>query len=562
MLSLTSCTITLHQDQLEALVISTCQQLGFSDSPLSSSNDHTNYQWVCHAVQTFLVDLVLREKKQLMNLVVESKDDVEIENSLMGAIDRVISIDNSEKSTKPEHRFSPSSSEVLTTSEGDSAHSLKEDEKSILENVSSSLMGDTNEVSKSPSKDASVTCQSSSTASIKSIAKEQAKDDTHNEDVITPLLKMEPTSLEEPTSESLQLEMTMSDNDHSMDNEKPEETTDESESQIFTEKISGQVVLGGPSLVKKQQTVKVLKKSTSTTKLTMLLGKSNTVKSKNTGGANKDEGKPSFQSPYSSCIISNTVDERLKHSIELPAELSLQCMAREVYVTLLSGIQFARPIPLSEEPPIDSVNQEVKDDMLSELPRNCSLRLLLHVLEDIFVSSFTISSSSIDRLSLLQFWNEICYVTVKKMKKKHLVTLLSPLENQSTESTSMPQLFSAKTVALLLDLLLTSTSSNSQLWHLVFSLLHAHAKFYNKIGGRQFIVDQTKLSNILVHCCTVDIGGRDHQARDIPQDINFGKFLLRLASMTVVGQGERTEEEEERGVIILFNVLVKVLQSR
>ena len=539
-------------------MISTCQLLGFCDSPLSSSNDHTNYKWVCHAVQTFLVDLVLREKKQLMNLVVESKDDVEIENSLMGTIDRVLS--SSEKTTMPEHKFSPSASEIPTISEGDSGHSMKEDERSALENVSSLISG-TSEVSKTPSKDPSLTCQSSSTPSTKSVAKEQANNVTHNEDMITPLFKMEGSSLEEPTNEPLQLKMTMSDNDHSMDNEKPEETTDEIESQTFTEKISGQVVLGGSSLVKKQQTVKVLKKSTSTTKLAKLLDKFNTVKSKNTGGANRDEGKPSFQSPYSSCIISNTVDERLKHSIELPAEHSLQRMAQEVYMTLLSGIQFARPIPLSEEPPIDSEKQVVKDDMLSELPRNCCLGLLLHVLEDIFVSSFTVSSSSIDRLSLLQFWNEICYVTVKKMRKKHFVVLLSSFENQSTESASMSQLFSAKAVTHLLDLLLTSTSSNSQLWHLVFSLLHAHAKFCNKIGGRQFIVNQTKLFNVLVHCCNVDIGGRDHQVREIPQDINFGKFLLRLAGMTVVGQGERTEEEE-RGVIILFNVLVKVLQSR
>lgn len=497
-----------------------------------------------------------------MNLVVESKDDMEIENSLMGTVDGVISIDNSEKTTMSEHKVSLSSSEVPTTSEGDSGNSMKEDERSIVENVSS-LMSDTSKIPKSLSKDASMNSQSSFTASTKTIAKEQDKDDTHNENVITPLLKMEASSLEEPTSEHLQLEMTISDNDHSMDSEKPEETADEIESQTFAEKISAQVVLGGPSLVKKQHTVKVLKKSTSTTKLAMLLDKSNAVKSKNTGGANRDEGKPSFQSPYSSCIISNTVDERLKHNIELPAELSLQCMAREVYVTLLSGIQFARPIPLSEEPPIDSVNQEVKGDMLSELPRDSCLRLLLHVLEDIFISSFIItSSSSIDRLSLLQFWNEICYITVKKMKKKHLVTLLSSLENQSTESSSMPQLLSAKAITFLLDLLLTSTSSNSQLCHLVFSLLHAHAKFYNKIGGKQFIVNQTKLFNTLIHCCTVDIGVRDHQTKEIPQDIIFGKFLLRLAGMTVVGQGERTEEVEERGVIVLFNVLVKVLQSR
>ena len=270
---------------------------------------------------------------------------------------------------------------------------------------------------------------------------------------------------------------------------------------------------------------------------------------------NEKERKHTFKSPYTTCIISNTVDSRLLSRLELPAELQLQVMAYKTYKILLEGIQFAKPIPCEYQEEVksswyDSISEIGTSDNITE---RSSFPMLFRVFDRVYHGAIH-PYSTVNMSALLRLWNESCQVAIKRTKNKYITALLGPLST----------LLSSDIQSYLLKELLDSHPSipPTDTWHLCFSLLYLNIKFCNKkVENRCLQVDRQDLVGFLKRCCEFDMsGGSDHQKKIVSKDLQFGKFLSSLSHLYIVGN--ENENRCENGVHLLMEVLVQILCKR
>lgn len=461
LISTSSCSILLSKEQLEILLSSICLDPSTFYDFTSSDETFINYQWACHGIQTFFINLVTKEKTKVITLVDEAKEK-EIDLELANLFQKVD--DFWRKGFK-------------TAADEENEDQLT-DMPECNDNTMKSDGGVDDEESLISSQDITTTEKLFSETSLQELNAEISKEELNE--------------LEEAIEDKIFGKLTLTD---SSDQPKPKP--------------------------------KVLKKSTSST---YLLSKDLHQTKKVKLSPEKKEN-----SVYNNCIISNTIDSRFLSDIQLPAELHLQVMARDMYKCSLNAIKFAKP-NISE---VDSENIEKSNAADDTEPNIELLSMLLEVLEEVFNKS-----NSIDVHNFLLIWNDLCCIILKGLKRRHLISVFSSKTDSS--------LFSTATIEPLLDLILDARSTDVQLQYAVLSLLHNHIKVCCKINGKKLNINKSKLATMLTQCSTMEVSqeSKDH-------NVIFGKLLTRLSGVTICSEGEVS-----RGACLLLNVLVKVLKER
>ena len=476
LLSISSPFITLHKEQLEILISSMCirQLLDVNDPASSSDESLINYKWACHGIQTFLVSLLLKEKKEMMSLVdatKESDKDKELEKIF-------------QKMNTLLKSYEAASTSLEGISEIDCDHSSS---------------------SETCTDDTTIKTDGNSTAQQEMVVKLMS-DLSEN---IKPLL-------EEPSDKEGKSTISIAD--------------------IGSTKTSGHVTPGSSDHSKPKLVKKTLKKSISSTSL--LSQDLHHPKSIVASTQLKDNTSATSSSSFSN--VSNTIDSRFLSNVQLPAELHLQVISRDVYKISLEAIQFAKPI-VSHHSDDDhhNVSTTLNEEMVTpSLPDTLLFQVLLNVLEETYAKS----SSVVDIHNLLMIWNDFCCVSLKSMKRRHLLYIFSSCS-----------LFSTSTINSLLDLLLNVDASDSQLCYTIMSLLHNYAKISYKVNGEPLDIDIHKLTYVLCHCCNNELLTSPDVQHFKDHNVILGKFLTRLGCVFI---------KEEKGVRLLLNILVKVLQER
>ena len=256
----------------------------------------------------------------------------------------------------------------------------------------------------------------------------------------------------------------------------------------------------------------------------------------------------STQLPYQSFIISNTIDSRLLHSTELPAELALQCTARKVYESVLVALMNARPIPPGD---LGVKGEEMSPD---QEPNASSGEMLCKSIEQLLEKAMS-PQSNIDLVSVLEFWNELNSVSESSGRRGDGNKMTPPLaEKKERLNTCGLPLCSKHMLQLLLDNLLAPSPPCSRMWQLGLSLIHT------AVGQSQgYTVDSDQLLDVLVKLFS---GGEQVSGTDSIQASSVSTFLVDLVPLCVGRSGlDGMGREERLGVHLLLEVLITVLEN-
>ena len=522
--------ISFHQ--LKTLITSTCQKPSLVEDEGEEREEErlVSFQWACHAVQTLIVGLVLREKR----LAADRKNLKSSKESMSGLIERV-------HSSLSCIEVSLNSSSLDTTTSKDKILDTVGEEGGIKEGDKSRVMEE-----------------------------EGHKEAKKKEDEV--IKKDGKSQLDLSSVDAIRNDIPSADNSS--------DSSDDSQIKPTPPPLSSSTSTPTPK--------KILKSSKSTTSLQSSLHKSlhkklsmqeKLDKQSSIPLTPKHSNKPKKSSPapphssYSSYLVSNSVDARLETSTLLPVELGLQVMMKESYQSLLDSIKLARPLSSSwssETVPesiglcVDEVSsseykKEKRKKSLSKTTEGTTnLKILFDAFESIYAESFPFSFTSIDTLSFLKFWNDVCHSLVKGIKKKLFSQLLS------SEDCG---LFTSTTLSCLFRHLLMMTSGDFQSCHITLSLIHSHLKACQLASGSDVSsvkvnIEKERLKEILLHCCMMENKGKESYSSK--QDLVFIKLLTRIAGISFIS--ERRDEEEgergEKGINLLLSVLVHVLKDK
>ena len=108
--------------------------------------------------------------------------------------------------------------------------------------------------------------------------------------------------------------------------------------------------------------------------------------------------------PYRSFVISSSVDHRLQHSLELPAELQLQAMARAEYEAVLVSLVTAMPAGLPGSTAEGARAEEGRVEGEAGLEKACEF--IRKSLEQLLASLLG-PQPSLDTVAVLQLWSEL-----------------------------------------------------------------------------------------------------------------------------------------------------------
>uniref|UniRef100_A0A1X7VLP9 UBC core domain-containing protein n=1 Tax=Amphimedon queenslandica TaxID=400682 RepID=A0A1X7VLP9_AMPQE len=539
-----SCSLSISFHQLKTLITSTCQKPSLIEDEGDEREDGrlVSFQWACHAVQTLVVGLVLREKR----LAVNRKNLRSRKESLSG-VERI-------HSSLSCIEVSLNSSSIVTTSSS---------KNKILDAVSEEGSG-LKEEDKSGAND------------------EECQKETKKEDGGV-------TNKEDGGS---QFDLSSVD---AINNDVPsgENSSDSSDDSQFIKPPPPPPPLS--SSTPPPAPKKILKSSKSTTSLQSSLHKSIHKKlsmqeklekqssipltPKHSSKAKKPSPTTSHSS-YSSYLVSNSVDARLETSTLFPVELGLQVMMKDSYQSLLDSIKLARPISASwsTETLTESVgvcvdeagssSEHKKEKQKTSLSKTtesaANLKNLFDAFESIYAESFPFSFTSIDATSFLKFWNDVCHSLVKSIKRK-LFSQLLPSEDCG--------LFASTTLSHLFRHLLMMTSGDFQSCHMTLSLIHSHLKACQLVSGSDVSsakvnIEKERLKEVLLHCCMME--NKEKESYSSKQDAVFIKLLTRIAGINFIskkgGEGGAKERggegKGEKGINLLLSVLVQVLKDK
>lgn len=231
------------------------------------------------------------------------------------------------------------------------------------------------------------------------------------------------------------------------------------------------------------------------------------------------------QSRYNSFIISSTVDYRLLSSCQLSAELRLQTIAQSVYDSILNSLIHARPGPSSSGlgQPVHRTDQVVFD---RGMPFGKTTELFVRSIESLLEKA-KLAHSNVSLIAVFEFWNELnslvpisspeTAMKYKAKNKKDSFSHSSPKEKETvvTECSScssvdiIPPLCSRKTLNLLLDTLLETSSTSPKLWQLGLTLTNMSIKFITYFPpSEESVIDyEHKLSSVLVKLFSLNFVG-------------------------------------------------------
>lgn len=305
-----------------------------------------------------------------------------------------------------------------------------------------------------------------------------------------------------------------------------------------------------------------------------------------TDGSSDIEGGSGDGAPlsYQSFIISNAVDARLSHSLELPAELTLQCMARTVYKSVLMAVLNSRPLQVGAPPYLGEGEKE--ESQRHDIPQELSsAAMLCHSIEQLLERAALVHSD-IDIVSLLELWNELNSVIEEPVADTDEPAgnggcATAPLlgEEPGTETEAVQEkrnrfrgdrddssptslaglpICTKKVMNLLLDILLSSSSptspssSSPKTWQLGVVLLHTAVKHHR---GREVPVNWEKLLAVFVALfTTASTAGI--------QDELVSSLLFELVPARVErNQLDGMDREVRRGIHLLLEVLITVLEK-
>ena len=278
----------------------------------------------------------------------------------------------------------------------------------------------------------------------------------------------------------------------------------------------------------------------------------------------------SAKSPtYSYSIISSLVDCFLECRLEYIAEIQLQKMAFKTYKCMLDGIQNATSLQYN------AVEASTDNRRTSSLGCFCTFLayekfnpfpLIFNAFNNVFVAAT--KNQFVDISSLLQVWNEVFHIVLKKNKHKQIKTLLQT-------SSSYAPLLSPETQSMFLQELIDINPSGPQMdrWCLYFSIFYLHLKCSKKMGNHCLVIDRQKLFDFLIKCCQLEVQvtttttSSDNQ-KDSATGLVLEKFLSCLVELYVIDSHHHKdsssdqESSKEKGIQLLFEVIICILRKR
>ncbi len=295
---------------------------------------------------------------------------------------------------------------------------------------------------------------------------------------------------------------------------------------------------------------------------------------------------------YQSFIISNSVDARLQYSLELPAELSLQCMARTVYESVLVAVLNTRPLPPLCPLLVGLGGEKEEDVPLCPGPaKQSSAMMLCHSIEQLLERAI-VPKSDVNIVSVLELWNELNSVVTEplpeesgsgatapllgekpgtdievEVRKKKEIYLGDWREDVSLSPLAGLPICTQRAINLLLDTLLSPSpsssssspsssspsSSSSKTWRLGLVLLHTAVRHYS---GREIPVDWEKLLAVLVAVFSNGVYTADAQDEVVPS-LLVDLIPAKVGRSKLDGMGR----EERTGIHLLLEVLISVLEN-
>ncbi len=289
---------------------------------------------------------------------------------------------------------------------------------------------------------------------------------------------------------------------------------------------------------------------------------------------------------YQSFIISNSVDSRLQTSLELPAEISLQCIARTVYKSVLTAVLNCQPLPL-DCPLSYGWGEKLKEELVRETQTydrpsgRSSVAMLCHSIEWLLERA-ALPQGNIEVVSVLELWNELNSITAEPLTGGNAGGVASPPLGEGsgssaesdakqkkqkrlggggrdTRSSGLPGLpiCTRHALNLLLDILLSpspsspSFSASTETWRLGLVLLHTAVRQYK---NQELPVDWDKLRSFLEALFTVQSPASIRE--DVVTSLLLGLVPARVMRQRADGMGR----EERRGVHLLLEVLVTILE--
>lgn len=280
----------------------------------------------------------------------------------------------------------------------------------------------------------------------------------------------------------------------------------------------------------------------------------------------------SAANPYRSFLISSCVDQRLSRSLDYPSELRLQSIAREQYEAVLRSILTAQPSPHLAEGEKREERGEEKERGEGGLDEACdlvceSLDRLLQLTRG--------SQPQVELVTLLLFWSELHSLLFQQKKK-------SPLSGVGGEKKQQRSLSSPKLLRELVECLSHAssghTSSRDATWQIGFSLLHQLCSSFtsslpilpshlshllltfftssgelSSVGVARGVVSEFLKTVLELNLDGDGITGDGEEKREIGED--------EKRKMEENG-GEEVKAEGMKGVHIILDVLVKILEER
>lgn len=275
---------------------------------------------------------------------------------------------------------------------------------------------------------------------------------------------------------------------------------------------------------------------------------------------------PDFdQLPYSLYIISGTVDSRLLTSLELTAELELQCTARRVYESILWALALARPLTSSPEDSVPRCTRAAARGCPDPAHSVEATGMLLRAVESTLERART-SHCKLDIVPLLELWvwlNSLDwhpdFEVQRSSAARRGVAGHAESNLQSNGKTALG-VFSDRTLGLLMDLVLATANLNldSRLCHLIIALFHSVLKHLKSMAGGSssfdFVVDVEKFSDVVARLCS---DWPECSASEGPVLVTFFTDLLCVRVVDCCGR-----KEPQYGILLLLDILSVIMEDR
>ena len=303
--------------------------------------------------------------------------------------------------------------------------------------------------------------------------------------------------------------------------------------------------------------------------------------SSNNTGSTPDQQQ---QLPYNSFIISNSVEYRLLSSLELPAELELQAVARKTYKSVLLSLLHALPSGQTVKGDMTLCDELYAGKNPFEHTTDMLIRAIEYLLEQVLRPQ-----SSVSMVAVIELWGELHGLfpctsgrKFRKVLEDHLHRPPSstpkpqPNEQDDTEQPKrkkVPQfddllmekeaktlpivtaISSHKTFGHLLDCLLESCTASDGIWQLCFMMMRDHLRHlwdYHTPPDEGVKVDYSKLLRVYVKLFSENIRLNEMQESGLSGN---------LSQLIPVELDRGNNRGAWLGVHLLLEVLVTLLEK-